>query len=91
VRKRAPSGRPGPTSEPLRSLALLGLIKDIGAIAGLVSFVAMIGLLVLYLMRARELRKLRHSAPFLVDVGNGRSTARSRRQAAKAARKRLAR
>ncbi len=75
----------------LYALALPSVIQDVGAIVGLVSFVAMIGLLVLYLIRARELTKLRRSAPFLVDVGNGRSTARSRRQAARAARKRLAR
>jgi hypothetical protein len=54
-------------------------IEEIGAIAGIVSFVVMLGLLGLYIARAVELRKLRRSAPFLVN-GNGQPTkSRSRR------------
>jgi hypothetical protein len=67
---------------------LFGLIKDVGDFVGLFSFLAMAALLVLYLLRARELRGLRRSAPFLVNAGNGRGNARSRRAAAPAGRRR---
>ncbi|HEY6673071.1 MAG TPA: hypothetical protein VIZ91_11270 [Solirubrobacterales bacterium] len=67
---------------------MFGTIEDVGAVAGIASFLAMSGLLVLYLIRARELRKLRRATPFLVQVGNGqRGRARSRRAAARAGRR----
>jgi hypothetical protein len=47
-------------------------IEEIGAIAGIVSFLVMLGLLGLYVVRALELRKLRRTMPFLVNPGNGR-------------------
>ncbi|HEY1237938.1 MAG TPA: hypothetical protein VGE91_06335 [Solirubrobacterales bacterium] len=46
-------------------------IQEVGAIAGIVSFVLMLALLVLYVIRAIEIHKLRKSMPFLVDPGNG--------------------
>jgi hypothetical protein len=70
---------------------LFGTIEDVGAVAGIASFLALSGLLVLYLIRARELRKLRRAAPFLDQVGNGqRGTVRSRRAAARAGRRHAA-
>ncbi|HET9121169.1 MAG TPA: hypothetical protein VFN72_11625 [Solirubrobacterales bacterium] len=52
--------------------ALPKTVEEIGAIAGIVSFVLMIGLLVLYVIRALELRKLRKTMPFLVNPQNGK-------------------
>ncbi len=47
-------------------------IEEVGAIAGIVSFVLMLTLLGLYIVRAVELRKLRRTMPFLVDPQNGK-------------------
>jgi hypothetical protein len=70
---------------------LLTLVKDIGPILGLASFVVMSALAILYVVRARELQKLRRSLPFLVEGGNGQpDTASSRKAAARAGRKRVA-
>jgi hypothetical protein len=55
-------------------------IEEIGAIAGIASFLVMLVLLGLYIARAVELRKLRRSMPFLVNPGNGKP-ATSRRAA----------
>lgn len=52
--------------------ALPRQIEEIGAIAGIVSFVLMLALLVLYIVRALELRKLRRTMPFLVNPQNGK-------------------
>lgn len=52
--------------------ALPKQIEEIGAIAGIVSFVLMLALLVLYIVRALELRKLRRTMPFLVNPQNGK-------------------
>jgi hypothetical protein len=65
------------------------MIKDLGDLAGLISFLAMMGLLVAYVVRAREIRRLRRSAPFLADPVNGRGNARSRRAAVRAGRRRF--
>jgi uncharacterized membrane protein (DUF485 family) len=46
-------------------------VEEIGAIAGIVSFVLMLVLLGLYVVRALELRKLRKTMPFLVNPDNG--------------------
>jgi hypothetical protein len=46
-------------------------VEEIGAIAGIVSFVLMLTLLGLYIVRAIELRKLRKTMPFLVNPDNG--------------------
>jgi hypothetical protein len=47
-------------------------IEEVGAIAGIVSFVLMVALLTLYVIRALELRKLRKTMPFLVNPQNGK-------------------
>lgn len=52
--------------------ALPKTVEEVGAIAGIVSFVFMLALLGLYVVRAIELRRLRKTMPFLVDPGNGR-------------------
>jgi hypothetical protein len=54
-------------------------IEEVGAIAGIVSFVLMVALLALYIMRAIELRKLRRTMPFLVDPQNGKPDAGSQK------------
>lgn len=51
--------------------ALPKSIEEIGAIAGIVSFVVMLALFVLYIIRALEIRKLRRTMPFLVNPTNG--------------------
>ena len=48
-------------------------IEEVGAIAGIISFVLMLALLGLYIVRALELRKLRRTMPFLVDPQNGKA------------------
>ena len=52
--------------------ALPKQIEEIGAIAGIVSFVLRLTLLGRYIARALELRKLRRTMPFLVDPQNGK-------------------
>ena len=52
--------------------ALPKQIEEIGAIAGIVSFVLMLTLLGLYIARALELRKLRRTMPVLVNPQNGK-------------------
>jgi len=52
--------------------ALPTQVEEIGAIAGIVSFVLMLALLVLYINMALELRKLRRTMPFLVEPQNGK-------------------
>ena len=52
--------------------ALPTQIEEVGAIAGIVSFVLMLTLLGLYIARALELRKLRRTMPFLVNPQNGK-------------------
>jgi hypothetical protein len=52
--------------------ALPKTIEELGAIAGIVSFLLMLALLVLYVIRALELRKLRRTMPFLVNPQNGK-------------------
>jgi hypothetical protein len=65
---------------------LLGTLEDIGSVAGIVSFLVMLGLFGLYFLRAREIRRVRRSAPFLADAQNGRpGTGRSRRARRRAA------
>ena len=51
----------------VRWVALPQLVRDIGPIFGLVSFGVFLSLLVLYIVRAREIRKLRREAPFLAE------------------------
>ena len=55
----------------LLASALPKTVEEVGAIAGIVSFLLMLALLVLYVIRAIEIHKLRKSMPFLVDPGNG--------------------
>jgi hypothetical protein len=52
--------------------ALPKTIEELGAIAGIVSFVLMLVLLVLYVIRAIEIHKLRKTMPFLVNPQNGK-------------------
>jgi hypothetical protein len=54
--------------------ALPKTVEEVGAIAGFVSCAIFLVLLVLYIMRALEIRRLRRSMPFLVDPpsGNGK-------------------
>jgi hypothetical protein len=51
--------------------ALPKTVEEVGAIAGIVSFVLMLTLLGLYIVRAVELRRLRKTMPFLVNPENG--------------------
>jgi hypothetical protein len=51
--------------------ALPKAVEEIGAVAGIVSFVLMLALLVLYVIRAVEIHRLRKSMPFLVNPDNG--------------------
>jgi hypothetical protein len=51
--------------------ALPKTLQDVGAIAGIASCVLVVVLLVLYVIRAIEIHRLRKSMPFLVDPGNG--------------------
>jgi LytR cell envelope-related transcriptional attenuator len=46
------------------------LIKDVGAVAGLASFLGLALLSLLYFAQARDLRRLRENASFLVENGN---------------------
>jgi LytR cell envelope-related transcriptional attenuator len=46
-----------------------GLLKDVGAIAGLVSFLGLALLSLLYFAQARDVRRLRDQASFLVEGG----------------------
>jgi hypothetical protein len=65
----------------LLASALPKAIEEVGAIAGIASFVLFLALLGLYIVRAVELRKLRRTMPFLVNPtnGNGQPDKRSRR------------
>jgi hypothetical protein len=54
------------------------LVRDLGPILGLVSFAVFLSLLVLYIVRAREIRKLRKEAPFLAE-SNGKPEPEPRR------------
>jgi hypothetical protein len=55
----------------LLASALPETVEEIGAIAGIASFVVMLALLGLYIARAIELHKLRKTMPFLVNPQNG--------------------
>src|SRR6478752_7689919 len=46
------------------------LLKDVGAVAGLASFLGLALLALLYFAQARDIRRLRESASFLVEGGN---------------------
>jgi hypothetical protein len=63
----------------LLASAIPKTIEEVGAIAGIVSFVLMLALLALYVVRALELRKLRRTMPFLVEPQNGKPDAAPRR------------
>src|SRR5690242_16544775 len=47
-----------------------GLLKDVGAVAGLASFLGLALLSLLYFAQARDIRRLRENASFLVENGN---------------------
>ena len=56
-----------------------GLLKDVGAIAGLASFLGLALLALLYFAQARDIRRLRENASFLIEGGNGESAAPAER------------
>ena len=60
-----------------------GLLKDVGAIAGLASFLGLALLALLYFAQARDIRRLRENASFLIEAGNadGESVAPAERAA----------
>ena len=60
-----------------------GLLKDVGAVAGLVSFLGLALLSLLYFAQARDVRRLRNQASFLVEGGSedGESVAPAEREA----------
>ena len=47
------------------------LLKEVGAVAGLASFLGLALLALLYFAQARDIRRLREQASFLVEGGNG--------------------
>jgi hypothetical protein len=47
-----------------------GLLKDVGAIAGLASFLGLALVALLYFAQARDIRRLRENARFLVEGGS---------------------
>jgi hypothetical protein len=59
------------------------LLKDVGAVAGLASFLGLALLSLLYFAQARDVRRLRNQASFLVEGGaeNGESVAPAERTA----------
>src|SRR3954452_4082885 len=65
------------------------LLKDVGAIAGLASFLGLALLALLYFTQARDIRRLRQNASFLVEGGSadGESVAPAERPAAAVAAK----
>jgi hypothetical protein len=46
-------------------------VEDVGGVAGFVSCALLVVLLVLYVLRALEIRRLRKAMPFLADPQNG--------------------
>ena len=56
----------------LLASALPKTIQEVGAIAGIASFVLMLVLLVLYVIRAIEIHRLRKTMPFLANPQNGK-------------------
>jgi hypothetical protein len=61
----------------------MDLLKEVGAIAGLASFLGLALLALLYFTQARDIRRLRESASFLVEGGaeNGETVAPAERAA----------
>jgi LytR cell envelope-related transcriptional attenuator len=61
----------------------MDLLKEVGAIAGLASFLGLALLALLYFAQARDIRKLRENASFLVEGGgeNGETVAPAERAA----------
>jgi hypothetical protein len=56
----------------LLASALPKWVEEVGAIAGIASFVLMLALLVLYVIRAIEIHRLRKTMPFLANPQNGK-------------------
>ena len=58
-------------STPLtsRAAAMSSLVKDVGAVAGIASFLGLALLALLYFTQARDVRRLREHASFLVEGG----------------------
>jgi LytR cell envelope-related transcriptional attenuator len=53
----------------------MNLLREVGAVAGLASFVGLALLALLYFAQARDVRRLRENASFLVEGADGQSTA----------------
>jgi hypothetical protein len=70
-RQRAGSGG------SVRFAAVPHVIKEIGPIFGFISFPIFVGLVVVYVIRALEIRRLRRAMPFLSN-GNGQPNGRQR-------------
>lgn len=66
----------------------MSMLRDIGSVVGIAAFIGFSVLLYLYIARARELRSIRQSAPFLADGGttNGQPEEPSRAAAVRAQR-----
>jgi LytR cell envelope-related transcriptional attenuator len=63
----------------------MSALKDVGAYAGLAAFFGLAVLALLYFAQARDVRRLRENASFLVEGADGQSTAPARTPAAVAA------
>src|SRR3954465_4387706 len=63
------SPRSGPALNIPRP-AMSSLLKDVGAVAGLASFLGLALLSLLYFAQARDIRRLRENASFLIEGGN---------------------
>src|SRR4051812_49661613 len=60
------------------------LLKDVGAVAGLASFLGLALVALLYFAQARDIRRLRENASFLVEAGSedGETVTQAERAAA---------
>jgi hypothetical protein len=65
----------------LLASALPKSIQHIGAIVGIASFVLFLALLVLYVIRAIEIHRLRKTMPFLANPQNGKPDVADSRRA----------
>ena len=78
-------------STPLtsRAAAMSSLVKDVGAVAGIASFLGLALLALLYFTQARDVRRLRERASFLVEGGtaDGETVAPAERAASAVATK----
>src|SRR5215216_731261 len=62
----------------------MDLLKEVGAVAGLASFLGLALLALLYFAQARDIRRLRENASFLIEGGNDGETVAPPERAASA-------